>query len=73
MPFLHRCPNTARAPVAWTQLLLPGRPATSLPQHQRIISAICARDPEAAETAMRDHIASVIEAMRTTNAIELVP
>ncbi|GAA4586307.1 DNA-binding GntR family transcriptional regulator [Actinoplanes octamycinicus] len=45
--------------------LLPGRPQTSLPQHERIISAIRDHDPKAAETAMRDHIASVIEALRS--------
>ena len=43
--------------------LLPGRPAVSLPQHERIIEAIRARDPGAAEAAMREHIASVIEAL----------
>jgi DNA-binding GntR family transcriptional regulator len=42
---------------------LPGRPAISLPQHERIIDAIRDRDPKAAEEAMRDHIASVIEAL----------
>jgi len=44
--------------------LVPGRPATSLPQHERIIGAIRARDASGAETAMREHIASVIEALR---------
>ncbi|MEV6300505.1 GntR family transcriptional regulator [Actinoplanes sp. NPDC051861] len=44
--------------------LVPGRPQTSLPQHERIIAAIRDRDPKAAETAMRDHIASVIEALK---------
>ena len=45
--------------------LLPGRPQVSLPQHERIITAIRDRDPAAAEAAMRDHIASVIEALRS--------
>jgi DNA-binding GntR family transcriptional regulator len=44
--------------------LLPGRPAISLPQHERIIAAVCARDPARAEAAMRDHIASVVLALR---------
>lgn len=44
--------------------LLPGRPAVSLPQHERIIAAIRSRDPAGAEAAMRDHIGSVIEALR---------
>jgi len=44
--------------------LLPGRPATSLPQHERIIEAVRSRDPAAAEAAVREHIASVIDALR---------
>jgi DNA-binding GntR family transcriptional regulator len=53
--------------------LLPGRPAISLPQHRRIITAICVRDPGGAEAAMREHIASVIAAMRTADPIGLAP
>jgi len=48
---------------------LPGRPATSLPQHERVIEAIRDRDPKAAEQAMRDHIASVIEALANIDAL----
>jgi DNA-binding GntR family transcriptional regulator len=55
----------------YTLSLLPGRPAASLPQHERIIEAIQARSPKAAEEAMRDHIASVIEAMRNLEAVGL--
>jgi DNA-binding GntR family transcriptional regulator len=44
--------------------LQPGRPSVSLPEHERIVAAIVARDPDAAETAMRDHLASVAEALR---------
>ena len=51
--------------------LLPGRPDASLPQHLRIIEAIRARDPETAEAAMRAHIASVIEALRSLDGIGL--
>jgi DNA-binding GntR family transcriptional regulator len=51
--------------------LLPGRPTVSLPQHERIIEAIRARSPKAAEEAMRAHIASVIEALRSLEAIGL--
>ena len=43
--------------------LVPGRPAVSLAQHERIAAAIIARDPAAAEAAMRDHITSVIDAL----------
>jgi len=45
--------------------LLPGRPAVSLAQHDRIVAAICARDPVAAEQAMREHVASVLEALES--------
>lgn len=41
-----------------------GRPQVSLPQHLAIIDAVCDRDPAAAEAAMRDHLASVMEALR---------
>jgi len=44
--------------------LVPGRPAVSLPQHESIVAAITARDPDAAERAMRDHLQSVVEAFR---------
>lgn len=44
--------------------LLPGRPAQSLKEHLAIIEAVCSRDPEAAEAAMRDHLFSVIDALR---------
>jgi DNA-binding GntR family transcriptional regulator len=49
--------------------LHPGRPAVSLPQHERIIAAIQAHDPAAAEAAMREHIASVIVALREIDAV----
>jgi hypothetical protein len=45
--------------------LLPGRPAVSLGQHEEIVAAIVARDPVAAELAMREHIASVVDALRS--------
>jgi DNA-binding GntR family transcriptional regulator len=43
--------------------LVPGRPAVSLAEHERIVAAIVARNPGQAETAMRDHISSVIESL----------
>jgi DNA-binding GntR family transcriptional regulator len=45
--------------------LLPGRPAVSLGQHEQIVAAIVARDPAAAGLAMREHIASVVDALRS--------
>jgi DNA-binding GntR family transcriptional regulator len=47
----------------FTLSLIPGRPAVSLAQHERIVAAIVARDPDAAEAAMRDHITSVIDSL----------
>ncbi|MFF4655621.1 GntR family transcriptional regulator [Streptomyces sp. NPDC001381] len=44
--------------------LRPGRPQQSLSEHLTMIEAIRARDPQAAETAVRAHLSSVIEALR---------
>jgi len=44
--------------------LRPGRPHVSLPEHLAIINAIAARDPDAAEAAARQHMRSVIGALR---------
>ncbi|SEF78109.1 DNA-binding transcriptional regulator, GntR family [Nonomuraea solani] len=41
----------------------PGRAAVSLPQHELIVAAIVARDPEAAQTAMQQHLRSVAKAL----------
>jgi DNA-binding GntR family transcriptional regulator len=43
--------------------LVPGRPAVSLAQHERIVGAIAGGDPKEAEAAMLDHITSVIESL----------
>ncbi|MET7686659.1 GntR family transcriptional regulator [Streptomyces sp. NPDC005483] len=44
--------------------LRPGRPQHSLNEHLAMIEAIRARDPQAAEKAVRAHLTSVIEALR---------
>ncbi|OXS30919.1 GntR family transcriptional regulator [Streptomyces sp. XY006] len=44
--------------------LRPGRPQQSLSEHLALIEAIRARDPQAAETAVRAHLSSVIDALR---------
>jgi DNA-binding GntR family transcriptional regulator len=44
--------------------LVPGRPAVSLPQHEAIVAAVTARDPDGAEAAMRRHLESVLDAYR---------
>jgi DNA-binding GntR family transcriptional regulator len=43
--------------------LVPGRAEISLPEHLAIIDAVCAKDPDAAEQAMRTHLSSVLEAL----------
>ncbi|MEX0428735.1 GntR family transcriptional regulator [Nocardioides sp. DS6] len=45
----------------------PGRPQASLPQHLAIIEGLAARDPEAAQAAVRAHIASVMTALRESD------
>jgi DNA-binding GntR family transcriptional regulator len=40
-------------------ILVPGRPERSHEEHSAIVDAIAARDPEAAEAAMRHHLANV--------------
>jgi DNA-binding GntR family transcriptional regulator len=44
--------------------LLPGRPGVSLAEHEAVVEAIVARDPDRAQTAMQAHLESVIEALR---------
>jgi DNA-binding GntR family transcriptional regulator len=44
--------------------VMPGRAAESLEQHAAIVDAVVEGDGEAAEAAMRAHLASVIDALR---------
>lgn len=44
---------------------LPGRAATSAPEHAAIIDAVLAGDPDAAEAATRAHLDGVIALLRT--------
>jgi DNA-binding GntR family transcriptional regulator len=44
--------------------LMPGRASQSLAEHRAIVDAVVDRDPGAAESAMRAHLDSVIEALR---------
>jgi DNA-binding GntR family transcriptional regulator len=43
---------------------LPGRAATSAPEHIAIIDAVLSRDPDAAEDATRAHLGGIIELLR---------
>lgn len=44
--------------------LRPGRAQRSLREHQEIFEALKAHDADAAETAMRDHLAEVVDTLR---------
>ncbi|MFI6987839.1 GntR family transcriptional regulator [Nonomuraea wenchangensis] len=44
----------------------PGRAAVSLPQHELVVAAIVARDPEAAQTSMQQHLRSVVKALESS-------
>jgi len=62
-PHVSRILNELNAQVVQHQFVLalvPGRPAAALREHLAIVDAVCSRDPEAAEEAMRHHIAQVI-------------
>jgi DNA-binding GntR family transcriptional regulator len=50
-------------------VLLPGRPERSFDEHTKIVEAIAARDPDAAELAMRSHLSHVAEALRSHHDI----
>jgi DNA-binding GntR family transcriptional regulator len=45
-------------------IMLPGRRDRSYEEHEAIVEAIVAGDPDAAETAMRRHLSHVAEALR---------
>jgi DNA-binding GntR family transcriptional regulator len=45
-------------------ILQPGRPEHSFAEHTRVIDAIAAHDPDAAEAAMRAHLMHVTDALR---------
>lgn len=48
--------------------LQPGRPQTSLAEHERIVEAVVAGDAAAAEHAMREHLRQVIAGLATPPA-----
>jgi DNA-binding GntR family transcriptional regulator len=50
--------------------LVPGRAAESLAQHRAIVTAVTAGDAPAAERAMRDHLASVVDVLRQWEAYD---
>lgn len=55
-------------------ILVPGRPSQSFEEHTAIVEAIAARDPDAAEAAMRQHLGHVESTLaRTATAIRRRP
>jgi DNA-binding GntR family transcriptional regulator len=57
----------------FTLSLVPGRSAISLPQHEAIVAAVAAGDPDAARDAMRAHLQSVIDALSLRAQAAAVP
>ncbi len=53
--------------------LLPGRLAQGLNEHLAIIEAVCSGDPELAEKATREHLFSVVEALRQLAELGATP
>lgn len=51
--------------------VMPGRAAESLAQHAAIVAAVVSGDGEAAERAMRTHLASVIDVLRHWESLEV--
>jgi DNA-binding GntR family transcriptional regulator len=49
-------------------ILQPGRPERSLREHARIVEALAARDPDASEAAMREHLSQVVETLKSAIA-----
>ena len=45
-------------------ILQPGRTQRSLHEHEAIVAALAAGDPDACEAAMRDHLRQVVETLR---------
>jgi len=57
--------NAQNVRFQYRTILAPGRPADSLKEHEAIVQAIAAADPNAAELAMRTHLSHVAETLRT--------
>jgi len=62
---LIRTLNAQTVRYQYRTILIPGRPARSLAEHTAIVEAVVGRRPDDAESAMRDHLLSVAEAVQT--------
>jgi DNA-binding GntR family transcriptional regulator len=56
--------NSQLVRFQYKTILVPGRAEQSLAEHRAIVDAIAAGDPDAAEQAVREHLAHVVEALR---------
>ena len=54
-------------------ILVPGRPPRSVAEHRAIVEAVASRDPDAAEAAMRSHLANTVETLRTLTGSRRLP
>jgi len=55
--------NSQMVRFQFRTILIPGRPAQSLQEHQAIVEAVAAGDPAKAERAMRRHLTNVAQAL----------
>jgi DNA-binding GntR family transcriptional regulator len=55
--------NAQTVRYQYRTILIPGRPAASVAEHAAIVDAVCAGDAGAAESAMRDHLVNVADAV----------
>ncbi len=55
--------NAQTVRFQYRTILLPGRPERSFAEHAAIVEAVAAKDPDAAEAAMRRHLSQVVGAL----------
>lgn len=53
----------------YRMILVPGRAVQSLQEHRAIVDAVAAHDADAAEAAMRQHLAHSAEALRQSSKL----
>jgi len=56
--------NSQTVRYQYRTILIPGRPAASVAEHAAIVNAVIARRPGEAETAMRNHLVNVANAVQ---------
>lgn len=52
----------------YTVALLPGRPSVGMAEHIEVIESVCSGDADLAETTMRAHLMSVVDALQQLDA-----